>query len=239
MKEKYTFEYLEAYLDQGLSTADRAALERDLQNDELLQAELKRHQQTRALVEQMAIEETRSKVGRVFQQQAVRRQSNLRPLLRIAAVIALVLTAGLGYWMTQANPSPGELAANYLEPFPDRLTTMSGEVDELAMAMEAYNKGDFATALSAFEAFPADHPESVLIDLYAGIAALEKGNTTLAENKLARIAGQADYGEVANWYLALVYLQQDEVEKARPLLQELDAADAYRASSARELLQAL
>lgn len=240
MKEKYTFEYLEAYLDKELNAADQAELERDLQQDESLQAELSRHQQTRALVQQMAVEETRATVGRVFQQQkAAKGRSSLRPLLRVAAIIAIVLTAGLGYWMSQGSLSPTELATNYLEPFPDRLTTMSGQVDEVAVAMEAYNEGDYASALTAFEKIPADHPERVLIDLYSGVAALGQGNTAIAENKLAAIADHADYGEVASWYLALTYLQQDQVGKARPLLQELDAADAYRASSARELLQAL
>lgn len=240
MKEKYTFEFLEAYLDQELNAADQAELERDLQADESLQAELQRHQQTRALVQQMAIEETHAKVGQVFKQhQATQRRSSLRPLLRVAAIVALVLTVGLGYWLSQNTQSPMELAATYMEPFPDRLTTMGGEADDLATAMAAYNQGDYATALTAFLAIPDGHPQQTLIDLYTGIAALEQGDPATAENSLLKIIEDADYQEVGSWYLALSYLQQDAVEKARPLLQQLDAADAYRASSARELLQAL
>lgn len=243
MKEKYTFEYLAAYLDQGLNADEQAELEKDLQTDKELQDELARHRQTRQLVEQLAIAQTHDTVGRIFKDHQSRsvKGGGRRSLLRIAAAVVLILSLAGGFWLSQAATAPGALADTYLEPFPDRLTTMGGsQEDALATAMRAYNAGDFATALPALQALPEEHPQYDLIALYTGVAALEAGYFTVAQNKLQLVQEQSEnYREVANWYLALSYLKDESVEAARPLLQALVDAGGYQASAAKALLEEL
>lgn len=240
MKEKYTFEYLEAYLDQALTAGEKNELENDLQADVELKAELDRHQQTRQLVHQMAVEETRTKVGKAFRKSQANKRNIARPFLRIAAGVAIILALGLGYLLTQQPANPQELAANHFEPFPDRLTTMGAESDALGEAMNAYNQGDYAKASDLLQQIPGDHPQQELVGLYMGIAAIQTGNEQQAISLLSQLQeNSANYREVASWYLALTYLQQGEEEKARPLLQALADADAYQASNAQELLDSL
>lgn len=241
MKEKYTFEYLESYLDQSLPASEKAELENNLQQDIELREELARHQQTRQLVRQMAAEETREKVGKIFREQQANKRKSSSPFLRIAAGVAILLTIGLGYILSLPSANPQELAATYFEPFPDRVTTMSADNDvSLNTAMDAYNQGDYTTASNEFEQLSKDGSQQEIIDLYAGIAAMQANNTQLAISKLNHLHQESnDYGEVASWYLALTYLQQEETDKARPILQALVEAEGYRASSAQTLLKSL
>ena len=79
-----------------------------------------------------------------------------------------------------------------------------------------------------------------MIALYTGVAALEEGYFTVAQNKLQLVQEQSEnYREVANWYLALSYLKDESVEAAWPLLQALVDAGGYQASAAKELLEEL
>jgi hypothetical protein len=241
MDQTYTFEQIEAYLDDELSAEERAAFEVALKNKPGLQEEVRAHQATRRAVEAYASQRTHDRVSKIFaSQQKQQRPGFSTGMLRIAAAVALVLAMGIAYFYLQA-PNAAQLAEDYLEPYPDRITTMGqNDANALATAIQAYNQAQYDEAIAAFQQIPPGHPQQPLIDLYIGVSALETGRTPLARSALQPLAEQAgDYQAAARWYLALAYLKEGDTAAARPLLNLLITADGYKAESARRLLDRL
>jgi len=241
MDPKYTFEQIEAYLDGELPPQEASAFEAALDSDTDLQQAVAAHRATRRAVDAYATQRTHERVKSIFTEHQKKKQPGFSTnMLRIAAAIAVVLALGISYFYVQGGTDAIQLAEAYLEPYPDRITTMGSEADSPIMAaINAYNKADYVSALEAFRQVPSDHPQQALVQLYTGISALETGAEGEAIQVLKPLAEQAgDYQGAAQWYLALAYLKQDDA-KAIPLLRKLAENGGYRATSAQEILEEL
>lgn len=236
----HTFEQIAAYLADELDQETRQAFEQQMETDASLTEAVNQQRTTHQAVDLYAQLQTKARVEALHQQLKERQASPYRSWLAIAASVALLIVAGLTYWYNLNQYSTETLVADQLSAYPDRITTMSSTSDEqVAVAMAAYNTGNFAEAADLFAALPAEANPQDLLQLYQGIALLYTDRPQQALERLQHLAPDSPYQEAARWYQALALLALDREMEVRTLLQEIVAEGAYPSDQAEELLKDL
>ena len=243
MKEKYTFEFLERYLDNSLTVEERNEFESDLHQDEELKSELKDHEDARLAVKAYTQIKTKEKVAELYTKASERGnviQMNFKRIA-LAASIALLVGFGLTWLVVSQNYSNSGLVASNLEPYPDRITTMSSAPSTLLSdAMKEYNLGNYEASISKFSAIPDDDSNKLLANLYQGISELKSSDSAAAEESFTRVLQDgSQLTDVTNWYLALAKLEGGKDEEAKELLEAISESGGYQAENARKLLKKL
>lgn len=166
-----------------------------------------------------------------------------------AAAASIAILAVAGWWLflkpTPSTPTDAfSLVDTYLkkENAPVWSTTMSGEpsvAEKEASAKEAYQKGEFARAISLFNTIPPNTKEHYF---YMGISALKQPepNASLAIESLlkARKLANGWQEDAINWHLALAYIRANKKEEARKELQNIIQIGRDNTAKAETLLKA-
>ncbi len=234
--EKYTFELIEQYLAGELEGEALRDFEAQLKSNPDLAKAVGEQRLTHKAVDIYAQIKTKEQVKSLHEQvrQGRRRQRTL--MIPLAASIALLIAVGLWLFSGNNTPTTDELVAANFDLYPNRITTM-GETDSLlAIAMEAYEEKEFETALRVFSEMPNDLPEAALIHLYGGVSYLGLHEPDNALLVLGRIGEDSPYREAARWYEALAYLEKQQTEEARTVLEQIVQEGAFPGEKARILL---
>jgi predicted Zn-dependent protease len=129
----------------------------------------------------------------------------------------------------------------YFEPFDSPgsgITRGSSEVTLKTQAYEAYDNGNYKDASQLFEKIVKEKEDA--------IAQLCLGNSYLSQNELAKaekiftdmVAKHTELITQAKWYLALTYLKENKMERAKSTLWEVSKSSTY-GEKARKLLKEL
>jgi tetratricopeptide (TPR) repeat protein len=138
--------------------------------------------------------------------------------------------------------SPTDLYAQYFEPFDSPgsgLTRSSDNTISLkGKAYEAYDAGDYSLAAELFEQVKPNLDEAI-IDLCLANAYMSLENFELAEDVLLHMLKEhADLVTQTKWYLALLYIRENKLEKARASLWEISDSSTY-GEKAKKVLKEL
>lgn len=160
-------------------------------------------------------------------------------LLGMAAVVLI----GLGIYGAVAGGLfaerlPAQWSRDYLQPLENVLFT-ADETNtrwELRVGMEAYNAQNYEEAVANLNVYyiATKDPNA---GLYLGIAQLMAGQQEAAISVLTAVseAQQGPALDAAQWYLSLALLENNEIKKARTLLQSIPENSLYF-QQAQELL---
>lgn len=158
------------------------------------------------------------------------------------AASVLLVAAVTFYFMRERAPLNERLYVAYFEVFdsPGSGTTRGGpgEVTLKTDAYEAYDNGNYKLAAQYFEQIVKEKDDA--------IAQLCLGNAYLKQNDLAKaektftdmVAKHAELFTQAKWYLALTYLKENKMERAKAILWEISKSSTY-GEKARKLLKEL
>lgn len=157
--------------------------------------------------------------------------------IAIAASFAVLITAAL--WLFTSNQTD-YFAANF-KPYPNIVApTERGATakDALTEAMQTYERGQYATALSLLEQLPN---QSDTTQFFSAISALVINQDEKAVNLLNQVSNaEGRFQQEANWYLALTYLKLEDEAKAKAILTAIRTANDHPYQrDAVELLNAL
>jgi hypothetical protein len=205
------------------------------------------------LVEKKFDQEQKEEWGRLLkenhniqrQPQAIRR--SLRWSLAAAAAAALLI-ASVVFWPQTSSSGYRQLADQYVQELPvmaDQLVFRKGQFQEDATrikANEAYIEQDFPTAIEQWELLISHQKDNNYDRFYLGVSYLradkaqpEKALTLLQEAKLTT----PELRQEINWIMALAYIQTDQLQNARILLETIVQNDEYMSAKAAQLLQEL
>lgn len=135
------------------------------------------------------------------------------------------------------QPEPNLFDSHFL-PYKDIISkrgAMDGVSPLLIEAMEYYNNGDYAEALTRFKQVNKDEPDNPAVRFYLGISylGLKKPNHAVAHFNEVLKHQDITFGPHAEWYLALSHLKAHNQEKAISLLEEINRNNPrYRSHSA-------
>lgn len=169
----------------------------------------------------------------------------LRPLIAVAASVALVVFGWLSYRTT--TPDATALADNYIA---QTRIDYAGEVrksagttadeGDWAAVMELYKSGDYEDAARAIRNLPpaagAEAPEKR--NFYTGLCLMLQSQPDFegAAGALNTARTKAADPRDCDWLLALVYLKMDQKENAAAALARLEAAEGtFRKKDVKKL----
>lgn len=156
----------------------------------------------------------------------VQPRRNLRRLYAIAAAVLVLLLAGWFVLQPRGYDSPETLAAATFKPYRNITTgnVRGGENDTERAAYDAYDAGDYPTAVSLFEQLP----ETDTHQFYYGQSLLGNENFAAAARRFDRLRNR-DFGlaEESAYYLALARLGQRKTADARQLLETISATSGH------------
>ncbi len=160
-----------------------------------------------------------------------------------AVAAGLLVLAVAAIWLYWDHTRDERLFAEHFQPVKSNYLTLRGDmsvasVPELAAAMQMYETGAFEASLPHFANYLAENPADFQVALYAGIAALEAGQTGRTAKWLEAVRlNQPDLYEESTWYLALSLLREGDRAGCAVLLEELSAGkETGWVSKARALL---
>ena len=158
----------------------------------------------------------------------------------VAASVALLV--GLTYFTMNQSSSPEELYQDSFAPYRNvthPITRGEEVVDEKTQAFLAYSKGDYEAAVPLFENLYTSEQEPYYL-FYQANALIELNRAGEAVPLLEEHLKTSDaLTDKSSWYLAMAYLQLEEVENAKKALTDVVEKEAYKAEDAKWLLEEL
>lgn len=226
---------IDDYLDDALSTGDRASFEKAMAEDAQLQATLELHRDARTLLKVAARQELKSRISKLDSEAKNKRSFSF---FKIAAAVIILLGAALAWNLLSTNTSPS--VADYFEPYPDRITVMGNSQNELRDAMRDYNAGNYENAAQAFSKMNTSNDPQ--LTLYQGVCLIGIDSCLSALKQLEGVAdGASSFREAALWYQILATLQCNKNDEAMALTKRYLSDDQHRFNrgKAKALLQQL
>ncbi len=228
----------ERFLKGDLSTKEKEALELEIQLNEDLRKEFELFRDAYDLVGYMERREIYAKVKGKYEKRDSKR---IRKYASYVIGIVLTLLAVLLFYksMNFETNEPIDIAQEYFEPYPDRITTMGNNKNKLLDAMSLYNNGDYEHAITKFDSFEND--STALFYLSVSLMATKKFERASEILKTIHNNESHPYSEASGWYLALSQLSLGEKEAAKKILNNIanDSNLTFHKNDASKILRIL
>lgn len=221
-------EQIERFLDGSMGQEEQQAFEQQLAQDAELAAALELHKEVDiAVSDNMALnlEADLAAIGddfiKQYQEKAVVKKRQLIPKRNLYAIAAVgtILIAALIWLNQKAGIPPQQLFAENYEPYNISLVDRGGNYE--TEVQEGYNLyqnrkyqesiGVFSKLLNLSDLSEGDRSFSHFVQ-GLGFLALRDANQAIP--LFEKVVDEPDYLQRGNWYLALAYLQNEEVDKA-------------------------
>ncbi|MEM7369767.1 MAG: hypothetical protein AAF587_14280 [Bacteroidota bacterium] len=238
-------EQLEDYLEENLLEGDKKEFDSLLRKYPALQDELDLYKQAIFAIEhKKKILDLRQKMAGIPDEAKRKPPQSFKKWIWIGG---MSLAAGIGIFFLLRLlffvPVAGldEQIAEYKSPhpIPDSLLIISKEwmasqggdpVERLlGEGLEAYQNGSYQLAIDKFDQVKRKGRFLDISQFYQGLAYLYSDQVELAQEQLVSVStGTSNYFLPANWFLALLYIEQEEYAAAEPLLLYLQKREAYK-----------
>jgi tetratricopeptide (TPR) repeat protein len=251
---------IEKYLDHTLTEPEKTVLDEQRQNDPQLNALIHdmslmvegiRHSASKSTeqekLERLAFFAEVMDMEEKKEEESGEEERNVIPLYRktwfTAAAATVLLFTTAAYFMLTYDRTPlnERLFATYFEAFDNPgsgMTRGANEENLKTRAYRAYDAKNYLEAANLFEQILKDTDDPIM-HLCLGNAYLAQGNVDKAEASFNHILEKhTDLVTQAKWYLALTYLKQNKLERARARLWEISDSSMY-GEKARKILNKL
>lgn len=228
--DRATFEAIEAYVLDRMSTSERAAFEERMAADADLRKEVALQQEHILAVELGGLLRTMQDAGRAHS--ALVGGGRWPKLWRYAAMVAVVIAAAV--WWLAHSPVNEQLYTEHFRPDPG-LPVAMGATDDPAFAdaMVSYKEGKYAEARAKWSPLLQMEPGNDTLRYFIAAAWMADGDAAAATPLLESLRmerGSVFHARV-NWYLFLAYVRAGEEAKARSIDLEQDTVYGDRVRS--------
>lgn len=241
-------EQIDAYLMGKLSETDRQQFEAVLKEDAALATAVAERKELVGLIEHIGDQKLQERLKKVAEEYHAQQQKVV-PLKRtrlswIAAVAAGVALLIAAYLLVPRNASPQELYASYYETYPLQGVARSEQLDSSTLFQQVrqyYPSGQYEQVLPLLDTIYQQTEDSRWLVMKAN-ALMQVENYQEAVTTLLPLAENNDllYEDQARWYLALAYLQTDQITKAKAQLSQLvNSSATFKSQEAAQLLKDL
>jgi len=162
----------------------------------------------------------------------------------IAASVVLIVVGWVAFGpMNKVNNQ--ELVVQYFEPYANVKSPTRGEIididDTAVEAFIVYDRGDYEASIPLFIEVIKNGIEPLMNTFYLGNAYLEAGDSENAIISFSMVVkAEKGLAGIAEWYLALSYLNNDNVDKSIASLKHVkDYGEEFYAEKAGDLLSKL
>lgn len=245
---QYSPEDIDRYLDGTLEVAELEAFEKALEEDAQLSREVEIQRELRRGIRSKGNDLLKDRLRKIHAEEitdaqpvsesASPKKGRLIPMRwpMLGAVAAVLLLIAV-FVLFPGKPEPEQLFAQNYEPYEISLVQRGDDADALAKADEDYRSGNYQAAILSLESLLQNQPANAKLHLVLGICYLETDQLPQAREHFELALNNSLYQDKAQWYLALTYLKQGQIEEARNYLDPLsqDQNSTYR-ERAQDLL---
>jgi len=176
--------------------------------------------------------------------------------VKIFALAVLVVLLAFVSWLylsdngTNKSSQPNQIFASYFEPYEslfDKKGEQAGTDKGFTAAMKAYSEENFRQSAILFENSLGDNlSKRSLYTFYYGVALLANDQSEKAIDVLQKLYDDSSSktmvpNETIQWYLALAYLNENEILETKLLLENLTSRKKtnFKQKEAKEILRML
>lgn len=229
-------------IQQSIPKKEQEELEKDLQINKREREEVALELGIRAAVEEASRKELRKKIRSFEERRGYQASLAYKRYLAVAASIAAFFV--VGWWLLQNQPTSQELYLSYHEKYPNNLAPITRSDEQntnlRAEGLRNYEKGNYDEAIVSLSGYLAEISDTGA-QLYLGLSYLESGDVDNAISSLGQVVASGDplFVETASWYLALGFLQKENINASRKHLQNIVQGKGAYQQKAKELLKEL
>lgn len=238
---------IKKYLANELSSAERHAFEIEMENDPFLMEAiegLSMQHNTWAPTHLSELEEQLKAQFPAPKLTTSTKHYAIKSFFKYAAAACVIGILALVSWrlfITSKQLNEQEIYAAYFHPLTNTEGIVRGEnkADIESAAVQAYENEDYYGAVKHYEQLVRSNPENVKYKLYFGISLLASNQTPKAIEVLSTINTTEAFNYDVQWYLALAYLRNKDIQHAQPLFSSLTKENNYYQKQALEITQKL
>lgn len=218
-------ELIDRYLQDRLQDTELASFEERMAADSDWQQKVNEVRLLSLGISEAALEEKLDRFHTEMNRPALKiahKKDNRKKWLAAAAVIVIVILGGVQLFQ---KPAHEKLFAAYYKPDPGLPVVMGEEGKSnytLYDGMIDYKEGNYTKAIEKWKSIGDSHTDT--LSYYMGLANMSAGNMEQAVKYLDDVLGKEGnvYQQKATWYLALIYIKQDNKEAAANLLKKIE-----------------
>lgn len=216
------YNQIEKYLSGMLSKVEKEAFENKMKEDKDLSSEVDLFRDMMGGLRLRNNKNLKNRLNEIHEQE-VGTSSKVRPIrwkqwLAAAAILLLLVTAY--FVLRPGSPSPDLIYASHFEPYePDWTSRGDAPALSLQQVKQLYENKQYENLLLLLdESTLQKGPDNVKITMLKGIAQLETNQYQAARQSFENVTKNAILRPTAQWYIALSYLKENKVSRAKELL---------------------
>ena len=242
------FNLIEEYLAGDLSVREQTEFEELLRNDPDLMKEFLLRKDINEAISENDVMDLRNNLNKI-----VNSESKIRNIYRnsfiissVAAVAVILIVISCFYLFSNKNVSGTEIFNSYYSTYPT-ITSFRSSVDItvqeqlLNEAFSSYDDGKYSIASDYFNQILTDDKSNTMAQFYLALCEIELENFDKSEKLLNELILKNNhiFWEQAHWYLALVYLKQNDTGNAKSIFKIIIKEDMAKKSELDSIIKSL
>ncbi|MCK5171113.1 MAG: tetratricopeptide repeat protein [Bacteroidales bacterium] len=242
------FDLIEKYLMNEMSVREQIEFEELLRNEpDLMKEFLLRKNINDAIIEEDVLS-LRNNLNEIvnIEPATTRTIKNSYIYSAVAAVIILIVVIANFYIFPLGQMDKNEVFQSYYSAYPAILSFRSPvdqtEIEKILYhAFNYYDDGKYEMASGYFKMVLEKDTANYMSQFYLAVCEIEKNNLSEAEEYLNDLILKKShiFWEQSHWYLALVYLKQNEMISAENILKKIVKENMVQKSDAEFILKVL
>lgn len=222
----------EAYVKSNLTEAEQAEFELQLKKDREISEEFDIYLQSLRAIEIAGLHQD---IQLILQPQTTNTRLMPGKLVWVSLAASLLLAVLSIFVIRESNSvSSSDLFVRYYQPYPN-IHSFRGAGDPKTGAWEAYSKREYQKSFYLLDKWT---PKTDTILFYMAMCKLSLNEPDESIKLLSQIEKQSVFIEQANWYLAMAYLNDGNLNATRESLKRIRKGE-FKFAESRKILDAI
>lgn len=243
-------ERIQRYLDGEMTEEELWSFQQDLKDDPELKEKLDLHHLVEKSLKEKSEKEFRDKLENSYYKSrpdSTKTPSVEKPSLKLVYFFisfAAALIVGLLIFINGTVPDKDSLFEEYYTPINVMYGTRSAEASpaesNLISGIKAYHMRDFERSERLIESYLLNETDKKAVaNYFLGLAKVELQDFTNAAKCFKNVLNDSAnyYQEHSQWYLALVFLKNDQLEEAKQLFTQISLEGTVHSEDSKEILK--
>jgi len=237
---------IDKYIDGEMTVAEQVAFEELLRSDAQLRKEFMFRKDLNNAINEDDVMNLRESMEEIMHPNVPKRIPRPAFYTILAAAMAILIVLGIFFFPLNQKTNGKQFFTEYYVTYPSSVNTRAAAdiPDRERITRKAfgyYEQQEFSKAKEQFKELINTDKDNHMAMFYLSISCVELKDFSQAEKYLNQLIKNPNhiFWEQAYWYLSLVYLQQEEYEKAKLLLQTIIKERYSYASRAEKILTQL